>query len=133
MSPNVEGAFQVSKWDENTYEELGGGSKLTKVSIVQGFSHGLDAEASWEGEMFYREDGTAYYTGLQRFVGTLDGREGTFVADTRGGYDGSTATSEWRVVPGSGTGALSGLSGTGTATAGAGSMGGTFVFDFDIG
>jgi hypothetical protein len=131
MSARVEGSFQVSKWDESTYEDLGGGSKLTTVSIVQDFSGGLDATLSWRGQMFYRQDGTAFYTGLQRFVGSLDGREGTFVAETHGGYDGATATTEWKVIPGSGTAALAGLGGTGTATAGAGSEG-TFTFDYDL-
>jgi Protein of unknown function (DUF3224) len=132
MSDRVEGSFQVSKWEENTYEDIGGGSKLTKVSIVQDFSGGLDATVSWEGQMFYREDGTAAYTGLQRFVGSLEGREGTFVAETHGGYDGTEATTDWKVITGSGTAALAGLEGTGTATAGAGSEG-TFTFDYDIG
>jgi hypothetical protein len=132
MAPRVDGSFQVSKWEENTYEDLGSGSKLTKVSIVQDFTGGLEATASWEGQMFYRENGTAFYTGLQHFVGTLEGREGSFVADTRGGYDGSTATSEWNVLPGSGTDGLVGVGGTGTATAGAGTTG-TFVFNFTLG
>lgn len=133
MAPKVEGSFQVTSWEEDTYEELGNGSKLTKVSIGQDFSGGLEASSSWHGQMFYREDGTAFYNGLQRFGGTLDGREGTFVADVEGGYDGGDATSGWTVVSGSGTAGLVGLAGSGRAVAGSGGSGGTFTFDYDLG
>jgi hypothetical protein len=131
MSVTAKGSFQVSKWEENTYEEIGGGSKLTKVSIVQDFSGDLEAAVTWEGQMFYRTDGTAVYNGLLRFVATLEGREGSFVAMTSGGYDGEAATTEWTVVTGSGTGDLARIGGRGTATAGAGTEG-TFTFDYDI-
>jgi hypothetical protein len=129
MSATAKGSFQVSKWDENTYEEIGGGSKLTTVSIVQDFSGDLEAAVAWEGQMYYRTDGTAVYNGLLRFVATLEGREGSFVATTSGGYDGETATTDWTVVTGSGTGDLARIGGRGTATAGAGSAG-TYTFDY---
>jgi Protein of unknown function (DUF3224) len=131
MSATAKGSFQVSKWEESTYEEIGGGSKLTRVSIVQDFSGDLQAAVAWEGQMYYRTDGTAVYNGLLRFVATLDGREGSFVATTSGGYDGETATTNWTVVTGSGTGDLARIDGRGTATAGAGTEG-TFSFDYDI-
>jgi hypothetical protein len=133
MAPTVEGSFQVTSWEENTYEELGSGSKLTSVSIGQDYEGGLEASSAWQGQMFYREDGTAFYNGLQRFVGSLDGRDGAFVADVRGGYDGGDATSEWTVVSGSATGGLAGLEGSGKATAGSGGSGGSFSFDYELG
>lgn len=67
--------------------------------------------------MFYRADGTAQYTGLQRLEGDLDGRAGTFVLRSDGEYDGQVASNTWTVVPGSGTGALEGLTGEGRARA----------------
>jgi hypothetical protein len=131
MSTTAKGSFQVSKWEETTYEEIGEGSKLTKVSIVQDFSGDLDAAVAWEGQMYYRTDGTAVYNGLLRFVATLAGRDGSFVATTSGGYDGDKAATDWTVVSGSGTGDLAGMGGRGTATAGAGTEG-TYTFDYDI-
>jgi hypothetical protein len=131
MSTTAKGSFQVSKWEETTYEEIGEGSKLTKVSIVQDFSGDLEAAVAWEGQMYYRTDGTAVYNGLLRFVATLEGREGSFVATTSGGYDGETATTDWTVVSESGTGGLSRIGGHGTATAGAGTEG-TFTFHYDL-
>jgi Protein of unknown function (DUF3224) len=133
MAPKVEGSFQVTSWEEDTYEELDNDSKLTKVSIGQDYKGGLEASSSWQGQMFYREDGTAFYNGLQRFVGALEGRDGTFVADVEGNYNGGDATSEWTVVTGSGTADLAGLEGSGKAAAGSGGSGGTFTFDYTLG
>jgi hypothetical protein len=126
------GTFQVSRWEENPYEVLGGGAKLTKVSIAQDFAGDLQAAVGWEGQMYYRTDGTAVYNGLLRFVATLEGRKGSFVATTSGGYDGKTASTHWVVVAGSGTDGLAGIEGGGTAAAGAGDEG-TFTFDYEIG
>jgi hypothetical protein len=118
MSTAVNGSFQVAKWDESTYEEVGDGAKLTRVTIVHDFTGGLD--------------GTAVYTGLERFVGSLEGREGGFVAATSGGYDGTAASDTWTVVSGSGTGDLAGIEGSGNATAGAGTEG-TYSFEYTLG
>jgi hypothetical protein len=45
-------------------------------------------------------------------TGTLAGRAGSFVLQGDGTYDGKTARGQSRVVEGSGTGELAGLSGT---------------------
>jgi hypothetical protein len=128
---HVEGSFTVTGWDEHTYEELDGVSKLTKVSYTQSYTGGLEGSAAWQGQMFYAEDGSAFFTGLQLFTGALDGRQGSFVVEARGGYDGATATTDWTVVTGSGTGALAGLTGAGSAAAGSGTEG-TYGFDYDL-
>ncbi len=131
MTTQVTGSFTVTSWDEQTYEDLQGESKLTKVSFVQAYTGGLEATGSWEGQMYYAADGTAFYTGLQHFVGKLDGRKGSFVLEARGGYGGSDASTHWTVVAGSGTGDLAGLSGTGSSTVGSDSQG-SYSFDYDI-
>jgi Protein of unknown function (DUF3224) len=131
MSAHAEGSFKVSSWDEHTYVDLDGESKLTKVSFVQEYTGGLEATGSWDGQMFYAEDGTAFYTGLQHFVGTLDGRKGGFVLEAKGRYDAGEASAEWLVVTGSGAGDLSGISGTGFSSIGS-SGEGTYTFDYDI-
>jgi hypothetical protein len=42
---------------------------------------------------------------------------GTFVIRTTGTFDGSAARSDWQIVPGSGTGGLRGILGSGTDVA----------------
>jgi uncharacterized protein DUF3224 len=63
--------------------------------------------------MCYRADGTADYVGLERIVGRLGGRAGSFVLRSTGAYDGSEARATFSVVHGSATGELTGLEGEG--------------------
>lgn len=50
---------------------------------------------------------------MQRFTGSLGGRQGTFVLQGSETVDNGQIKAQWFVVPGSGTGALAGLRGQG--------------------
>jgi hypothetical protein len=113
MSTHAQGTFEISSWDENAYIELDGGAKLTRASVGQAFSGDLQGEGSVEWLMCYREDKTADFVGLQRFVGRLGSRSGSFVMRTQGTFDGEKAAGELSVVPGSGTEELGGIIGAG--------------------
>ena len=126
------GTFTVSGWDENTYEELDGGGKLTKAHVTFGFDGDLKGDGGWEAVMCYGADGTASFTGFQRTVGQLAGRSGSFVVRTDGGYQDGQARTLWQVVEGSATDDLRGLRGTGEAVTTGGS-GGTFTLDYELG
>jgi hypothetical protein len=108
------GTFDVASWDEKSYQDLDGGSKLTLASVTQKFGGDIVGEGAARWLMFYRDDGTARFVGLQRVTGTIGTRTGTFVLETAGDFDGKTATWNALVVPGSATGQLEGLSGKGT-------------------
>ena len=66
----------------------------------------------------YRDDGSASFVGLERVVGSVGGRSGSFVFQHTGTFKGGVATVTLMVVPGSGTGDLHGLSGKGGFTVG---------------
>ena len=105
------GTFEVTSWNENSYEELDGGGKLTQASVAQRFSGDVDGDGAVEWLMAYAPDGTARFVGIQRVTGSIGGREGTFVMETSGDFDGEVATGEWTIV--SAAGDLEGLRGTG--------------------
>jgi hypothetical protein len=132
MTAQATGTFTVSGWDENTYEELDGGGKLTKAHVTFGFDGDLKGEGGWEAVMCYGPDGTAAFTGFQQTVGQLAGRSGSFVIRADGGYEDGQARTLWQVVEGSATGDLRGLRGTGEAVTTGGS-GGTFTLDYELG
>ncbi len=115
---HAEGRFTVSGWDESTVQELADPAKVTRASITQEFEGDLVATGRAELVMLYADDGTASFVGVQHVAGTLDGREGGFVLQAQGGFDGADATTAWSVAPGSGTGELAGLAGTGTSSVG---------------
>ena len=105
--------FAVTNWDEKPYDEIDGGPKLTRAVVTKTFTGDIEAEASLEYLMVHRPDGTAAFVGIERVTGTLGGKSGSFVLEHRGTFEGGTAKGICRVVPGSGTGELEGLSGTG--------------------
>lgn len=131
MTAQARGTFTVASWEENTYQELGGKQKLAKARMGFRLAGDLEGDLVCDTFMYYREDGTAEYTGIQHFTGTLAGREGTCVMVADGTYDGTQARSAWRVIPGSGTGALAGLSGTGESAATA-SPPGTYQLGYEL-
>ena len=108
------GTFQVTGGDEDTYHEQEGGPKLARVSGTQRFTGDIEGEGSVQWSMCYLPDGTARFAGLQRVEGSIGGRTGSFVMESVGNHDGMASTGVWKVIAGSGTGELSGLSGEGT-------------------
>jgi hypothetical protein len=131
MSTHAQGKFEVQSWDENPYVELEGGAKLTRASVGQGFTGDLEGEGSVEWLMCYREDKTADFVGLQRFVGSLGSRSGSFVMTTQGSFDGTEAKGSLTVVARSGTEELSGITGTGAFAAPLGSTA-SVELDYDF-
>ena len=104
--------LKIAGWDESATQEYDDGSKLSRatITLAEG-ADGLTAGTS-ESVLYYRPDGTSSFTGVMRLDATLDGRSGSFVLTSAGSYDGTTATDECRIVSGSGTGDLEGISGT---------------------
>jgi hypothetical protein len=132
MTERTEGTFTVASWDEDTYQELDGKGKLTKARVTYEFTGDLQAQGTWDAVMCYRDDGTAVFTGMQRMVGQIGSRSGSFVLRADGTFEGGEARSAWQVVDGTGTGELAGLRGIGTAVA-TSSPPGTFSLDYDLG
>jgi hypothetical protein len=132
MEAHADGTFTLASWDENTYQEMAGKTKLTKARMAFRLDGGLEGDLVCDTFMYYRADGTAEYTGLQHFTGTVAGRRGTCVMVADGTYDGHEARSSWRVIPGSGTDGLAGLTGSGGSVSSA-PPGGTYSLRYDFG
>lgn len=106
------GSFQLSSWNEDTYDD-GPVGKMTLATVSQNFSGDISGDGSVRWLMAYGGDGTARFVGLQKVDGRLADRQGTFVLETAGDFDGQMARWEATVIPGSGTGELTGLRGSG--------------------
>lgn len=105
---------KIEGWDESTIAELQSGGKLTQASVKQSFSGDVEGDGSVEWLMCYRPDQTAEFVGMQRVVGRLGDRSGSFVMlQIDGTFDGAVARGKLTIVPGSGTDELAGLSGEG--------------------
>jgi hypothetical protein len=133
MPRRATGTFKIADWDERTYAEIDDGGKLTRASVKQAFSGDIEGEGAVEWLMCYRPDQTAGFVGLQRIVGQIRGRSGSFVLlQTDGTFDGNEARGALSVLPGSGTGDLRGLRGEGEFSAPLGCEAAvTLDYDFD--
>jgi hypothetical protein len=113
----VDATFEVVKWDEQPWDELVGGPKLTRARVAKRFRGPLAADSELEYLMLYRPDGSASFVGLERVTGSLLGRTGTFVLRHEGTFQDGVARADCLVVTGSGTGALAKLAGRGELVA----------------
>jgi len=102
------GWINVTHYDPRPYEE-----GLSDVHLAQDFTGGLIGNGTARFLMAQLADGSAHFTGIERFTGTLAGRTGSFLLRNAGVLKDGVVTAEWLILPGSATGELAGLSGTG--------------------
>jgi hypothetical protein len=96
-------SFEITGWDETTYDAPAEGPPLKRVSVRKRFSGRLEGTSTAELLIAGREG----YLASERVDGVLEGRRGTFVIQHGGVGDHAFG----HIVPGSGTGELEGLSG----------------------
>ena len=134
MTTEATCTFQITGWDEKTYEEIGSGAKLTQAKVTLSYEGAIKGTSSIDYLMSYAVDGTASFVGLERITGAVDGKSGAFVLQHVGDFVDGVARSAWTIVSGSGTGDLQNLRGNGNYVAGHGEPAQvSFFYDFEIG
>lgn len=113
----VTARFHVKSWDEKPWSEQPGLPRLTRATVHATYEGDLQGEGVTEYLMTHRDDGTAGFVQVERIIGTVNGRKGSFVLQGSGVYDGKTAKGDMTVVIGSGTGDLRSISGYGSFSA----------------
>ncbi len=89
------------------------GPALMEVRLSERFSGDIEGESTVRALEARREDRSASLVSMQRFRGKLGGRQGSFVLQGTETVENGKIKATWFVVPGSGTGGLSGLRGEG--------------------
>ena len=123
--------FAIKSWDEKPYGEGKDLPKLTRAAVTKTFTGDIAGEGHVEYLMMYRSDGSATFVGLERVVGQLAGRAGSFVLQRAGMFENGVAKETYAVVPGSGTGELRTLRGEGTSAVGHG-MEHPFTLNYEL-
>jgi len=111
MSSTASGTFEVTMSPEPPYD-VNEGASIGRVSLKKQFSG--DLEASSSAEMIGARSevkGSAGYVAIERVVGTLAGRAGSFVLQHSGTMTRGKGQLDVSVVPDSGAGELKGISG----------------------
>jgi len=112
MGTQVVVTFAITSWEEVPYSEPGTMPELARATVNKTFQGELNATSVAELLLCKADDAHAGYTGQERVTGTLAGREGSFVIQHGGIVDGTDQRPFGEIVPGSATGALTGLRGT---------------------
>ncbi len=111
----------VSVWQPQPYDESGDGPALVRVHVEEMFEGDIRGSGIATFLQALRGDGSATFCGLERVVGEIEGRSGSFVLQDSGTLDeAGNVTGSWFVVADSGTGALRGLRGEGGFSAAVG-------------
>ena len=131
MKKTANARFSIKSLNEQPYSEGPDLPKLTRASVAKAYSGDIEGEGQAEYLMMYRGDGSATFIGLERVVGRVDGRAGTFVLQRTGVFEGGLAKESYTVIPGSGTGELAGLRGDGSTALGHGTEY-PFALDYDL-
>jgi len=86
---------------------------LIEIRLSETFTGDIDGESPVRALQVLRDDKSASLISMQRFRGKLGGRQGTFVLQGSEIVENGKIKATWFVVPGSGTGDLSGVRGEG--------------------
>jgi hypothetical protein len=131
MKKSANARFAIKSWDEKPYSEGHDLPRLTRATVIKTFTGDIQGEGHVEYLMMYRSDGSATFVGLERVVGRVGGRAGTFVLQRIGVFENGHAKESYSVIPGSATGELQGLRGDGSSAVGHG-MEHPFSLNYDL-
>jgi hypothetical protein len=113
MSAGVRATFEVTEWNEGPFDDEAKAAKVTSAKVARTYAGDIEGTSFTEWLMTYGEDGTAVFVGIERISGRVSGKQGTFVVQHIGKYEGGAATADLQVVEGSGSDELAGISGGG--------------------
>jgi hypothetical protein len=109
----AKGRTEVSVYKPIAYDEPKDGPKLNEIQLTETFTGDIEAEGKARVLQAQWPDGSARYCTIERLVGMLGRRKGTFLLQVEGTVRGKHNKGAWFVVAGSGTGELRGLRGDG--------------------
>ena len=106
------GRINVTSYDSKPYDDAGAFT-IAEANILEEFSGDLVGIGSVRLITVSEAEGTAHFTGMERFLGKLGDRSGSFILQNSGTLRDGVLHSAWLVIAGSATGDLDGLRGEG--------------------
>lgn len=115
--------MSFTSWDEDpSFGDDAPLPRLATALVAFAYDGDLVATSSSRSALSYGPDGEGSSLGFETVTGTLHGLEGGFVLRHEDVFTGTEVTLTYEIVAGSGTGALAGITGGGTAVATHGSQ-----------
>jgi len=100
--------FAIESWDEKPYGEGQDLPKLSWAAVAKTFTGEIRGEGRVKYLMMHHRDGSASFVGLERVVGHLEGKTGSFVLQRSGIFEDGGAKQSYSVIAGAGMGKLRG-------------------------
>ncbi|PJE97863.1 DUF3224 domain-containing protein [Streptomyces carminius] len=137
MPTHTTGSFTFADWRETVLSAAEDGPRLTTTTVTNHFTGGIEAAGTACAYTTVYTTGNpasaGSFSGHELLTGTVGGRKGSFVLAERGTFDErATVRCVFEVVPGSGTGELAGLRGTGGFTAVHGEPSVPYSFEYEL-
>jgi hypothetical protein len=107
------GTITVHTYEPEVYDKSEAGMDISRIQVTESFSGDITGEGAVTFLQAGRPDGSGSFVGIERVTATIEGRHGMFLLQDTGTVAGGIVSGEWFVVPGSATGELAGLRGTG--------------------
>ena len=117
MTNTEKSKFSIEKWDEKENNEWESG-KLSRTICTKKFDGNFNGNSKLEAIMLRMEcdQNPMAYIGVEHINCTLDGRTGSFILIHNAEALGEDQQSTLKILPGSGTGDLVGITGSGEIT-----------------
>jgi hypothetical protein len=110
--PTVKSSFDIDSWDQDEIDRAGPYG-LGKALVKKTFRGEIEGTSVTNILLGGVEGGGMAYCGFERFDVTVGGRRGSFVLLHNATASADGGTTSWTILPGSGTGELEGIVGTG--------------------
>jgi len=134
MPTSATGHFVAADWKESRISPEQDTPGLSHATVSNTFSGAIQAVGTvCAYEIVYLAEMTGTFTGMEVISGSLDGHKGSFAVEQHGVFEADgTLRCTFEVVPGSGSGELAGLTGTGSFTTRNGDTSVPYTFDYDL-
>lgn len=118
----TENTFTMNNWTEHVASGPEDGPRVAYAHAEFSYQGLIEGTSTSDSLLYYagpgHDGGGTTSPGYERFEGSVDGRKGTFLIRHEYAFgttdEGHEVSSKFTVVPGSATGELAGLSGSGT-------------------
>lgn len=114
MKETVSGTCTTKLWQKDEYSRVDGGPDLVVAEKESTFEGGIQGESVVRYSFVQMRDGSKPFAGHMRISGRIGDRVGSFVVEDNGTSGPRGSNSTWKIVAGSASGDLVGLSGEGT-------------------
>lgn len=129
-----ENTFSMKAWDEQIVSGSDGGPRYAHARATFDYRGLIEGTSTCDYLLYYdgtEQNGGQRAPGFERIEGSVAGREGSFVIRHDVAYGPDGIADSFTVVPGSGTGELAGIAGTGTAAGSQQTVPYTFDYSFE--